>query len=534
MPFELPPLPNFQVNVPPPIDVIGQYGRMLQLKNLIGEQKLLPVQYQQEQEKLAQAQLATQMQRQQMASQKAMMNALSSDNFQKALGGEDNAAQQGGAPDTENLTSFLSHYKDADGNQILPKDVMGMANLVLTRSKNLADIFKTKAQGTAAQAEAYAKGLDDLSGRMGPVVDAITSQSPDAGKLFAGFKASLVKNPPIGIPQAELSQLFGATMDALPGMAVSASLEKRLLSYHQQQAETQKSTSEAQQTAAGQTPQQETAKYIDIKQQEALGKTPSKDDAAFAKGYEESRTLGQRYLIQSTGNLSAGALDDLATAYHETGTLPQTGFGAAGTAMRAQIINHSHELFGDQQLAANSGAYKANQKSLDNIQKLYDQVNAFEQTAGKNLNIFLGTAQKVVDSGSPWINTPLRKVNQGALGSADMAAFEAARQTAVNEIAKVLNSSNASGVLSDAARKEISDLISPNATFRQITSAAKILQQDMANRHDSYQEQIQDIQSRMKVGGNQNQPGAGNGNAAAPSTVLSPADWLKQHSKGNQ
>jgi hypothetical protein len=52
-------------------------------------------------------------------------------------------------------------------------------------------------------------------------------------------------------------------------------------------------------------------------------------------------------------------------------------------------------------------------------------------------------------------------------------------------------------VLSDSARQEVSELIGKDATFKQITKAAGILKQDMANRHQSYQMQIQDIQGRM-------------------------------------
>ncbi len=142
-----------------------------------------------------------------------------------------------------------------------------------------------------------------------------------------------------------------------------------------------------------------------------------------------------------------------------------------------------------------------NTASLESLQKNADQVSAFENTAGKNLDVFLRTAQPILDSGSPWINKPLRAVDVGALGSADQAAFNAARVTAVTEIAKVLNSSNASGVLSDSARSEVQHLIGPDATLKQIYSAANILKQDMANRHQAYQQQLGEIRARSAGGG---------------------------------
>ena len=101
-------------------------------------------------------------------------------------------------------------------------------------------------------------------------------------------------------------------------------------------------------------------------------------------------------------------------------------------------------------------------------------------------------------------NLPARYV-AGKLGSADQAAFETARTTALTEIAKVLSSAQAgSGVLSDSARHEVEGLIKPDATLAQITAAANILKTDMANRHDSYATQIKDIQQRIggkKAGG---------------------------------
>ena len=250
-------------------------------------------------------------------------------------------------------------------------------------------------------------------------------------------------------------------------------------------------------TAAETETAEEPARYMRIEADQTLGKPVSAEDKAFAAAYEKKTTLGQRYIVQSGGNITGGALDDLATAYHQTGVLPQTGMGPAGTAMRVSIINHAHEMFGDQTLAANSAEYKANEKSLANVQKTFDQVNAFESTAGKNLGLFLDQAKKIVDSGVPWVNQPLRSVQRNGLGSADQTAFDTARQVAVNEIGRVLNTSSGAGVVSDSARQEVSSLIGPNATLAQITKAADILTQDMANRRSAYQGQISDIQKRL-------------------------------------
>jgi hypothetical protein len=200
---------------------------------------------------------------------------------------------------------------------------------------------------------------------------------------------------------------------------------------------------------------------------------------------------------QAGGGLNQNAIDQAAERYATTGVLPPTARGAAGLAQNRVIMNRASELYPQGSIAQNSAIYSANKSSLTNIQKNFDNVSAFENTAGKNLDQFISTAKNIVDSGSPLINTPVRAVSDKIAGSANMAAFNAARTTALTEIAKVLNSSNASGVLSDSARGEVSSLIGPDATLAQIYSAANILRTDMANRHQSYQEQINDIQGRL-------------------------------------
>lgn len=239
----------------------------------------------------------------------------------------------------------------------------------------------------------------------------------------------------------------------------------------------------------------------------------ARDAGNHFENYDGSLNLvdGQGKLIKRMGastsvatfNMQAGGLTDAAKdqsaqKYLATGQLP-TGMRSPG--MAKEIINRAAELGAGQNLAANSAEYKANADSLKSIQKSFDGINAFEETAGKNLDVFLQKAQKAVDSGLPILNTPARYV-AGKLGGTDQTAFETARQTAVTEIAKVLSNPGASGVLSDSARHEVESLIKPDATLAQIMSAANVLKTDMANRKDAYQTQIADIKKRLGGGGN--------------------------------
>ena len=96
---------------------------------------------------------------------------------------------------------------------------------------------------------------------------------------------------------------------------------------------------------------------------------------------------------------------------------------------------------------------KADQKSLGELQSMRDKLVTFERTALANADVFMATAQKIKDSGSPWMNKPIRELASGAFGSEAQAAANTALQTIVPEFAKI-NSGSLNGVLSDNARHE--------------------------------------------------------------------------------
>lgn len=157
-------------------------------------------------------------------------------------------------------------------------------------------------------------------------------------------------------------------------------------------------------------------------------------------------------------------------------------------------------------LGSTKADYKADSGSLAGLQKQRDAVGAFEQTASANLNLFLSAASKIPDSGVPWVNTPLRMLTSNVVGSENMAAVNAARQVANNEIAKVTSNPTLAGTLSDSARHEVEAYNPQNATFKQTLAVANILRQDMANRRVALDQGIAQIKGR--ISGNPNTAGA--------------------------
>lgn len=210
--------------------------------------------------------------------------------------------------------------------------------------------------------------------------------------------------------------------------------------------------------------------------------------------------------------------DDFARAgeeYARTGVMPPMGMG--GGPARERIIHYKNEFarkngLSPADIVTMQAAYAGDRDSLKKLQVQRDQINSFEATANKNLDLFLDAASKIPDSGVPWLNkVPLRMLDEKLVGSADMAAVNAARSIATNEIAKVTSGGSLSGVLSDAARQEVKNYNPADATFAQTIAVARVLKQDMANRHQALDETLSDIKSRI-----------GGAGTPAPASPISP------------
>ncbi len=194
--------------------------------------------------------------------------------------------------------------------------------------------------------------------------------------------------------------------------------------------------------------------------------------------------------------LSPEALDQAAQTYLTTGQLPQLGMGRAGGAMKAKIANRAAELDPTADLAGNRAGFGANKASLQKLQTQSDAVNAFERTAMANLDQFLEVSKGIVDTGSPFFNMGGRRFAEKFAGDPNMARWNVARQVAVQEIGKVLSGAMGSAAVSDSARHEVEQLLSPDASLAQITAAANILRKDMQNRKAAFAAEIADVRTR--------------------------------------
>jgi hypothetical protein len=470
---------------------MGQVARLLQLKSLLQNQQFQqqqqPLQIQQEQQTLQEQQLALQ-------SRKAIQKA-----YVEAQG------------DPDQTVKLAAQYG------ALPKDVLDMKSAFIKQQTEAADLVSKQGANAKVQAD-LVQGAHDAVDKAKPEERPQVYASQIAALQQQGVDVS--KMPP-QYPGDEQFKFIGAIVKG-HGQQVEEALKA------QQQQEAAAKAAEAQ--AAAEKSQQETAWFkthggapgvsAELTQQaDWLSKNPGKGPADY-KRYIATLPINTRYSLESGGapgtpgapggptatpadvakkfGLSQEAFDQTAEKYYATGQLPPSSRGISATAFNRAIMNRSADLHPGASLAANSAEFKANQASLTKLQGATDQLNAFESAAGKNLDLFLAQAKPVIDSGSPWINKPLRFVDQTVLGSDDLAAMNAARQVAINEIAKVTSNPGLTGQLSDTARKEVEAFVPASANFKQTVKVADILRQDMKNRRESNLEQIANIQARLK------------------------------------
>ena len=197
--------------------------------------------------------------------------------------------------------------------------------------------------------------------------------------------------------------------------------------------------------------------------------------------------------------LTPEAVDDLAMQFIKTRELPGLGMGSG--AARMQILNRVPSLAKERGITLDPGMDKAmfaaNKKSLTDVQGMYDAVTAFENTASNNLDIFMNAAKRISDSDSPWVNKIMRDVDVNGLGSADQAAFNAAKRVAETEVAKVVSNPSLKGQLTDSQQKEMQQIMSGSYTFNQLKAVVNILKQDMHNRKSALEDKLAEVKGRM-------------------------------------
>jgi len=208
------------------------------------------------------------------------------------------------------------------------------------------------------------------------------------------------------------------------------------------------------------------------------------------------------------------AIDNMARLFIANKQQPSFGMGASARPDRARfwlrVSQIAPEYGGVEGVVARQNSIIGLRGELAAVMKTRGLVEAFSQTAAKNLRDAERLSQQVDRTGSPMINKWLLAGRKAWSGDPGVAEFDAAVRTAIAETARVLNSANATGVLSDTARREIEEMLNTALTKEQFVRVVERLHKEMENRRTSYTDQVQAIQEETKrAAGPTPTPGAG-------------------------
>jgi hypothetical protein len=499
------PLPALDVKTPQQPDMMGEMGNVMRLQALRQQMANAPLQTQALQQQVQAGQMENQQRQLQLNDQQAMTKAM----------------QQWDGKDLSALPSLVLK------NGGSATAVIGLKQKSLEMQKQYSDIAAQDATTGSKNIETQMKRADMLSGALSTVIQAPDDQLPQVLTATAQDLAQKgLLDPQHAQAAAQLAQTGNPAQirQQLDLMRKQFMAQSQLMDEAQKKAATEASQTTAMKNQAEMKFYQQNGGAPGVpveamQQADWLKKNPGKGPSDFLLW-----KLQHTPQAMMMGNMLAGpqnqdALDFAANNYRQTGQMPGGLYRSPGTTQA--IIARAAQL--DQQaggggIAANKATLGSYTDALKKLQTNYSSVQAFEQTAEANMNLLQQTAQKIPDLGSRFANVPVRMINAKMIGTDNMAAFKTALTTAQTEAAKVLNSSNASGVLSDSSRHELQDVIDGNMPYSALVASLNTLKQDMANRTQAYQGQISDLQNRIRTAGGA-APSPEQPAAQAPSTI---------------
>ncbi len=194
--------------------------------------------------------------------------------------------------------------------------------------------------------------------------------------------------------------------------------------------------------------------------------------------------------------LTPAALDQEAEAYHTSRVLP-TGLTRTPQEIGA-ILNRSAEIHPGADVALNAANYRANANSLSKLQGTTDVVQAFTETADLNADRLRQMIAKAPGVGVPFFDQFIRPAAK-AMGDTTMAGLDAIRESVKNEYARILNTANLGGVVTQGEKEALDKVLAPSGSPEQMLEALDQLKIEAQNRQESYNRRIGAVRDRMSV-----------------------------------
>lgn len=268
------PLVALTVHPPEQPDLVGQYGRLLALRN---EAQEAPLRQQALQQQVQSGGLAIQGQQRQQASQDALMQAL-----------------------TESNGDLGKAYSiAASSGKVLPDQLTALHQAHLTAQKTAIDLFNARGDAAVKEGDLFAGA-----------VDAVKNAPPEARPQV--YAQQLQQLQQLGVDVSQAPQQYPGDQ-ALPGLVIGAQSHKAALDQVAKNAETQKNLAQANEatatanqknaeTAMGGTGAMADARFRNIEMNKRLGRPVSPEDQAFLGAYTKQKTLVPAYNFNLQAN----------------------------------------------------------------------------------------------------------------------------------------------------------------------------------------------------------------------------------------
>ncbi len=517
------PLPALAIRPPaPPPNPLQQFGQLLGLRTVAQEE---PLEVRRMAERNQQLGLQNQMQQLNLADIAAQEKA-----FQNLSGTQDQPtgaiARRGtqpsstGAPTsgvsgkgTGGVLGVLNHYIPTlmKTPGVLPSTIFGAVQNIEKLYNTASETAKYDAETGTTNLATEIKRNDLVSGELKNLLKLPSAQLvPALVSTTQSLSRQGLIGPDIAQQAMAMAQSGNPEMirNKLGFLSNSMLARSEIMKNAQEEASAKSSTESA------------TLKQVQLAYDQAHGLVPgvSPTQQMFADWMQAhpgenpdqfARFTGQQspmYQVANEQFLSPEAQSALGNLYGQTGHMAPGLSRSPATAAGVAEAAAEQAGLGGSSLGSQQANYAANAASLRHLTQNYDAVQAFEGTAQRNIDLLQAAASKIPDWRARYANIPIRALSGSVLGTKQMAAFRSALTTAQTEVAKVLNSANLSGQLSDSARHELQQVIDGNLSYNAMVSTLKMVQADMHNRTTAYRSQLESIrhriglQTRIKIG----------------------------------
>ena len=192
-----------------------------------------------------------------------------------------------------------------------------------------------------------------------------------------------------------------------------------------------------------------------------------------------------------------------ADVLRRTGKMLPMGQGKSGTRARSIILALASRAAGPGGAAFDIGTaadIRASQMSLGQLQKLTDNVTAFEHLMLKNMETVERVMPEGIGGAWPWLN---RWVQTGRtqFGDENVPAYATALITVLTEYAKIMSGATGAAGITDSAREEALQMLSPDFNKDQVREVFDVIRTDAKNRKVTLYDKLKEVRNRIRTTG---------------------------------